>query len=425
MALRILNVIWSNIGTLLMAFGLALAVWISAVISEDPNLERDFSRPVVIDIQGLDEELVIFGNFTDQVVVRLRAPSSVWQQLDSERELISAVIDLTGFQSGVHEIPIEVFLDISPVGILSVEPSFLQVQLEPLVIQQKNIRPLKVGEPALGFEEGTLTLTTNLAQISGPQSLIELVDQVVAEYDISGSRESINLEIELRPVNVDGQFVSGVMIVPERINIVQQVSQAGGYRDVAVKVETSGQLASGYRVTNISVSPPTVTVFSSNPELVAEMPGFVSTDSLDIADADDDLEVRITLSLPDGVALVGEEQSVQVQIGIAAIETSVTISVPVEAIGLAPGMSANISPAFVDVFLFGPIHLLEEMIQDDVRIFVNLADLEAGTHLVVPQEELLSDKITVDAIAPETIEVVISIGENEEIIPEPTTTPGT
>ncbi len=35
-----------NLSTLLMAFILALIVWISAVISEDPNLEEVLQRPV-------------------------------------------------------------------------------------------------------------------------------------------------------------------------------------------------------------------------------------------------------------------------------------------------------------------------------------------------------------------------------------------
>ena len=60
------------------------------------------------------------------------------------------------------------------------------------------------------------------------------------------------------------------------------------------------------------------------------------------------------------------------------------------------------------MFLFGALSVLEDLDQEDVRIFVNLTDLGVGTHLVTPQEEILPEGIVVDAIAPDTIQVVIS-----------------
>ena len=423
---RFLASIWKNMGTLLLSFILAVAVWVFAVIAEDPNIERDFSRPVDIELVGIDPELVVVGNLPDQALVRLRAPNSLWDELDSNRDLVSAQINLEDYGEGKHDVPLNVIVGISPVRVVSINPSVVSLTIEPLMTETKTIHPVIVGEPALGFKTDELSMSARRVEISGPQSLVSLVDTVQARIDITGTRESISGEIRVFPVDVDGQIVSGVVLSPEKINVIQQVSQAGGYRDVAVKVETKGQLANGYRITNITVFPPTVTVFSSNPELVANMPGFVSTLPLDLSEANDDLDIRLTLDLPEEVKIVGEEQSVQVQIGIAAIESSITISVPVEVIGLGPGLKADVSPATVDVFIFGPIEILEGLQKEDVRIFVNLSGLGIGVHLVVPLEELLSDRITVDAIAPETIEVIITAGEGVVITPtpNPTGTPG-
>jgi YbbR domain-containing protein len=188
------------------------------------------------------------------------------------------------------------------------------------------------------------------------------------------------------------------------------IIQSGGYRDVAVKVETVGQPVTGYRVTNIIISPPTVTLFSSDPQLVAEMPGYVSTQLLDLTEIDDDKEVRLTLDLPEGVTIVGDEQSVEVQIGIAAVETSISLAVPISVIGLGPDLEAVVSPESVDIFLTGPLPILDDLTSDSVIILVDLTDLEPGSHLVEPQIEILPERVVQEAINPDTIEV--SITEN-------------
>ena len=64
---------------------------------------------------------------------------------------------------------------------------------------------------------------------------------------------------------------------------------------MVVKVASTGQVASGYRLTNISVFPPTVTVFSTNPSLVDRLPGFVETSPLDLTGVKDDIDIRLPL----------------------------------------------------------------------------------------------------------------------------------
>lgn len=420
---RIALLLIENVGTLLLAIFLSLTVWVLAVIAEDPNVEREYPTLLPVEIVGISSDMVIVGDYPEEISVRLRAPSSLWTELEENEELVSAQIELTNLQVGDHTLRVNIVLGISPVQVVWVDPAEISITIEPFVSKEIPITPSVIGEPALGFQLDALTMSGRQVQVSGPESLVEMVADVTARISITGMRETVTGDVRVIPLDGEGQQVSGVIVEPEFVNLTQQISQAGGYRDVAVKVETSGQLASGYRITNISVSPPTITVFSSNPEIVAEMPGFVSTLPLDLTQADDDLEIRLALDLPEDVSVVGDEQSVQVQVGIAAIETSITITVPIEVIGLGPGLSAEVSPVTVDVFLFGPIQTLEELKNEDVRIFVNLTDLEVGAHLVTAQEEVLSDRIVVDAIAPESIEVIITVGENGESTPTPTPSP--
>ena len=129
------------------------------------------------------------------------------------------------------------------------------------------------------------------------------------------------------------QSVQGLTINPENVQVNIPISQQGGFRDVAVKVIVQGQQAPGYRIENISVFPPVITVFADDPELVNALPGVVETHPLDLQDRNEDISTRLSLDLPENITLVGA-QTVQVQVSISPIQTSVTLpNLPIDVIG--------------------------------------------------------------------------------------------
>jgi YbbR domain-containing protein len=201
------------------------------------------------------------------------------------------------------------------------------------------------------------------------------------------------------------------------VQVSARVVQLGGYRDVAVKVIIEGQVEPGYWVTRITVSPPVVTVYSADAESVVVLPGFVETEPLVLTGASADLSRRLTLSLPEGVAPVGE-QTVLVDVGIAAIESSLTVTRQLEIQGLGPGLYASPSPDTVSVILSGPLAVLERLTLSDVRVVLDLRDMGIGTHQVAPEVVVLPSGLVAQAILPATIEVTIAR------TPFPTSTPG-
>lgn len=423
-ARRILSLLWKNLGSFFLALALSIAVWISAVVANDPNEVRTYPRTLALEARGLGRDLVVVNSIPQQVSVDLRAPRSVWDRLSVETGIVRAYLDLAGLPAGEHLLEVQVEVLASPVQVIQSLPVEVPVTLERLLSESIPVSLEVIGEPALGYLRESLSLGVQEVEVSGPESLIGNAASVTGELDISDAREDVVGSVELYARDSDGQVLSGLTLTPSTVEVIQFIRQAGGYRDVAVKVETSGQLASGYRVTNISVLPPTVTIFSSDPLLVAEMPGFVSTQQLNLEGIDGDIETRLSLVLPEGVILVGEEQSVLVQIGVAAIETSVQISVEVETLGLQPGMSATVSPISVDLILSGPLPVLEALRPEDVHVYADLTGLGPGTHLVELRGEILPTGVTIDSLSPGNVQVVIVLGTpTPTVLPAPTATP--
>jgi YbbR domain-containing protein len=188
----------------------------------------------------------------------------------------------------------------------------------------------------------------------------------------------------------------------------------GGYRNVVVKVVTSGEPADGYWLTNISVNPPNVTLFSTNPQRVNELPGYVETNPIDLTTLQDDVDVRAELVLPESVSQVGEG-SVLVRLSIAAREGTLPITLPIEFVGLTPEMEAIASPETVDLLLAGPLPILNNLRPAEIRVVANLSGLGPGIHQVEPVVDLLPNQVEVVSILPESVVIAIS--------PAPTATP--
>lgn len=404
----------SNLSTLILALVLAVVVWISAVTAANPNVER--SRTVPLEIIGLDSDMLVVGNVPTQVRVTLEAPSSVMDSMDASENAIQAWVDITGLDPGTHDLEVQVNINPSfrPVRRTSVIPEFVSITLEPLLTRTLTVRLEVTGEPAVGYTKGRRTLEPSSVAVSGAASLVSQIDEVKAFMDITGAVETIQRDVALVAVDQNGEPVSGVTITPLDVNVTQPIFLQGGYRNVIVRVVTEGQPANGYKLTNITVSPLNVVVFSSDPQLVNDLPGYVETEPVDLTDAVDDIDTYVGINLPEGVTMVGD-QFVLVQVSIAAIEGSLTMSLPVIPVGLLPIQEALISPEIVDVILSGPVPILDAMTSDDVRVWVDVTDLELGAYQLEPNVDVIPDRIEVEAVLPSTVSV--------EIIIAPTPTP--
>ncbi|GIK08449.1 MAG: hypothetical protein JETCAE02_08130 [Anaerolineaceae bacterium] len=405
-----------NLQTSLWALLLAIAVWIAAVTAADPDEQRVYAHPVPIEIVGQDSGLVTVGNLPTQVEVTLRAPRSVWTRLDSQEKPIRAVVDLSGMSEGDHMARVQVQVTEQPARIVAVTPSNFTVRLEPLVSRSLPIQLTLNGQPAIGYQAGTPILDPTEALVSGAKSLIDEVDRARVTVNLSGTRESVKQKLDVQIYNASNQPLTKLSVNPPSVLVNIPVAQQGGYRDVAVKVIVQGQVANGYLLTKLSVFPPIVTVYSTDPKLVNELPGVVETQPLELRGASDDISTRLALELPSGVSVVGE-QSVQVQVGIEPIISNLTLSnIKVEVVGLGDGLTALVSPIEVDIILSGPAPLLDSLLLQDIRVTIDVTDLGAGVYQLTPKVEILVADITVETVLPNTVEATLSPG----VTPTPT-----
>jgi len=398
-----------NIRTFLLALVLGISVWVSAVSGADPNEVRVFPRPIPLEVIGQDPSLVLTSEIPSNVEVSLRAPRSIWDSLTAQEDAVRAILDLTKLSAGEHTQEVQIMVAMRPYQIVMTDPATVTIHLESLATQTVPLSLSLSGQPAAGYQVGEATMDLSEVAVSGPESLVQQVARARVPVNLDGVRESIDESVPIQMLDGQNTALRGLTINPESVKVNVPISQQGGFRDVAVKVVVQGQVAAGYRLENITVFPPVITVFASDPELVNTLPGVVETQPLNLEDRKEDISTRLSLSLPENITIVGI-QTVQVQVSISPIQTSLTLlNQPINVNGLSEGLSALAFPPTVDVILSGPLPILDALTSQDVTVSVDATGLEIGTHQLTPEVKVLVENVLVESILPSTVEVVIAI----------------
>jgi YbbR domain-containing protein len=415
----LLRSLGKSLPTLVFAFILSVAVWISAVTAADPNVENVLSRPIPIEIVGQDPGLILSGDIARQVSITLKAPRTVWDRLNNENGLIKALVDLSGLKAGNHRVEVQIQIQegLRPIQVLNKVPSSLNLTFETLSTRTFPLELRLSGDPAIGYQVGNPEFSQDSVSVSGPEPLVNKVKKIRMELNLSQVHETVRQALSLQAVDESDLPVEDLTLTPDKITISLPVTQLGGYRNVVIKVSVIGQVSNGFRVTNISVYPPAVTVFSNDPRLVDELPGYIETNAVNLNGARDNQDMVVSLKLPEGISIVGK-QTVNVQVGVAAIEGSITLNnMRVQTIGLQPGVVGKVSPEKVDVILSGPLYLLDQLSFSQVHVILDLTNLSPGTYQLAPRVDIDLQNLRVESILPGTIEVVIG-----QPTPTPTTT---
>ena len=180
--------------------------------------------------------------------------------------------------AGHHTVPVQIQIGQRPVEIVSYSPSNVEVNLESMLNRSMDISLQVRGDPAVGYRAEIPIMSKTKATVSGPESSVKRVQEIRAILDQSQANTDIDQTVNLLALDNNELPVSGVTLNPDKIqgdredHPAGRLPQCGGQKWV-----TSGIIANGYRLTNISAYPPSVTVYSTDPRIVDSLPGYVET----------------------------------------------------------------------------------------------------------------------------------------------------
>ncbi len=413
MAKRLVN----DLGVIVLAFVLAVVVWIVATQEENPVESGEFEAAIPIEVRNQPAGTTFLPErFEESVALTLRAPRSSWNDLRADK--FTAWIDLQGREAGEYQVPVQVECIDKNVRIEELRPSNVPVRLRAEVSRTVPVKVQIFGAPALGYEfrsgDDEIGVDPITVTVTGPASLVEQVAKATVNLDLRNRKETFMGTRRIDARRADDEIVSFVSIQPSTVQITIPVVQKIDSNEVAVRAVTTGSVAPGYWVQGVVVDPPIVTLIG-DPQVVRTISGFVETLPLNIGGATGDIVERMPLDLPEQVSPVGI-QGVKVTVQIAALQGNVNLLREPIIRGLSTNLEAFVSPREVVVTLTGLLPRIRTLTDEDVFVYVDLIDKDIGIHRV-ELTSLVPEGLEVLSILPESVDVEI-----RRVLPTPTPT---
>lgn len=390
----------SNVSSILIALLFAVIVWIVATNEENPVREGLFPDAVTISFENRAEDLTLLDPSRLAARVRIRTESALWETLNNSSFQI--VADLGGLAEGEATVLLTGTSNDPRVRVLAVDPPTVQVRLEKISSAPMVVRVRILDEPPLGYEMKTATVSPPTVTITGPRDDIERVNDATVEVSVRSAKSAIDRGASVVLHDAQGNQIQNLEIEPSTVQVHIPVEQRIGYKDTAVKAVISGNVGSGYWVSDISVDPATVTLVGA-PDALNQLGGFVETEALDVSDAKEAIVKRLRLKLPESVSVLNAND-VLVRVAIDPVLGGLTVQRQVNIIDSC-NLPSQVSPQTVSVILSGPLPILQGLRPEDVQIYVAAPRCAPGSYQSELHAENVPDRIKVESIVPETAEV--------------------
>ncbi|MFZ0548204.1 MAG: CdaR family protein [Candidatus Promineifilaceae bacterium] len=391
-----------NLGTFLIALLLAVLVWAAAILNNDPVETRLWQ----IDVQtiGLPPDAQLLSRPPNTASITIEGPVSALDKVSPND--YTAVIDLSGVSFGETDVDIQIEGGIEGVAVLNKSPETARINMEQIVTRDIPVRVDVRGEVARGHRKGQESVSPEFVQVTGIASLVNQLAEARVTVFLDNARQDVDLLRRPTFYDLQGNVASniGLTVTPSEVQVVVPVIELAGFAEKPITVNWVGEPASGYRLLNINVEPSSILITAPPDQLDALR---IETEPVDISGLTISETLQVALDLPDGVSLE-DPQPIIVTVEIGPIQTSDVVQRPVEVRGLGEGLEAILDPEEVRVFLFGPLPVLESLEDDDVRVTLDLLNLEIGTYSLEPLVSISANRIVERSIQPATVTVVIT-----------------
>ncbi len=387
---------------LLLALGLAMLAWVGVVYQTNPPLRARVSG-IPLARTGPAENLVLVSELPATVEADIQVARAEQDLLNPAA--LSASLSLENLPEGVHRIPVQISLPSNRAQVLSVNPGFVTVRLEPLKERSLSLT-VRVLDPETlppGYVLGDLRVEPDTVTVRGARSAVDTVAEALIEVQIRERRGNFQERVEPQLLNEAGQPVENVHVIPTSVQVSVPVLRTFHSREIGIRaVIQPGTLEPGYQITQIQIEPPQVTLTGSLDAITAAGDQ-LETLPIDLRGVLSELTLDVPLVLPAGVTALDENgaaiTSVEVRVGIAPTTEFFVLSLSPRVLNLREDLSLeSIAPQTANVLLTGPQPLIDEIRSNAslVELIVDLKGLDAGTHVVL-----------VDAMAPDDLQVEV------------------
>lgn len=384
---RIIRMITNNFGLKILAVVFAGVLWLAVVNIDDPVTTRSFTTTVSVEnsdyLTGIGKYYEI-ENDSNTITFKVSGKRSYLERMSNSD--FRAVADLELIEN-LNRVPIEITPQrYSGYVTIASKVYYLELNVEDLVAKPYVISVQTEGKPMEQHALGDMSVSPTLLRVSGPVSVIDTIDKVVATVNVEGMSQDITDSVIPVLYDKEGNEVDTKDLSFNIQNVMVSVKILDT-KEVPLNFQTTGTLQEGYEYVDMEYTPETVKIKGVSAVLNTINSISVPKEVLDLTDADGDIEKEVDISayLPEGATLVDNGQAkVSVKVNIEKHEKR-TFKVPTANITvshLASGYSAEFLDETVEVELEGLALELDALDETTLTGSIDVSGMTEGEHTV-------------------------------------------
>lgn len=415
------QILTRNFGWKVFSLITAVALWAIVINIKNPVEIRDF--PVYINIVGEDNlaaNNIVLANKNNlenmRIIIKVRGNRLGLEKLKANQKNITATVNLQSdmLNSMLINKSANVNVKLPTIGgesfeIIEKNPQNVEVLLEKVEMVQKPVQVALIGEPKNGFVTLQPQHLPSTVEVKGAASSVAKVDSVKVNVDVSSAASDIDVSVEPRAYDVEGNEVLGLELSEKYINVKVGINE---YKKVALDGSANqGMLEEGYTVTGIDWEPKFVEVVGSTKQISSLSE--IKLPAVDLSGLNETKVITYNVAslLPENLSIrTGTPTEVKVTVTVEK-EVSKRFDIPIENIAVNGFTSSTQQYKIVQqplsIELKGLGNIIDNIALEDIKGTVDIRQYTEGVHdvavnLVLPQGVVLvGDTPTVNiTIAP-------------------------
>ena len=432
----------NNLALKVISILVAMVLWLIVVNIDDPDKTRTFTN---IEVQVLNQDAIedsgkvynILDN-SNMITVDVIGPRSYLKDLTASDIVATADLEQVDLDMGLVKINVAVTKASDKITSVTSRTVNMKVSIEELLSKQFPIKTEVTGEPAEGYAIGDSTTSQSIVRIQGAASIVETINTVVAEVDVTDMKSKVNTPVTLKAYDNNGQLISSDKLTfsKKEVNVNVDILKI---KEVPLVFSIEGEPAEGYRVIgDVQSSVDTVKIAGKASSLKKINAVSIASSELDVTGRSSNLEAVVDISkyIRDDCKLISDKD-VAVTVVIEALQSK-EIIVPkdsIELLNIADNLEAFVNNESVSIVVWGVAGELDDLTVDDLKVSADLSGKvtpgmynDVSLDITVPDGYLASDSASisvqiVSTLPEETDEPEATVKPTETPRPEETQSP--
>lgn len=383
--------------------------WLYVANTKNPIRDKRITLKVVMENTDVIEKskLAILPDEDFELSVRVEGPMLELSYLNEEDIVLKADFAQVNLSEGINRIPVYVSRIPKNIDIVDKDNLSIDVNLDDLIEKSVPVRENISVTTKSGYSASKPIITPQKVKVKGAEQYVQNVSYVLVATSLEKIDKDEELNLPLQPYDEAGREVKNVTVEPQTVNVVVPVKKT---KKVAIKVETTGNVAYGGILKSVEAVPSTIEI--AGDEKVLESINEIKTEVIDLTDISEDKTMEVKLVL-DKVTTVSGKDSVNVKLAIEKLEQK-NISVDINFINLAEGLKFQSEYKKVSFVVSGAETVIKKLKAEDIKCTVDLKDLLVEAEYPSLQVRVTApENVTIQSYSPETVKVTIEKIESD------------